>query len=407
MLEDYTLCREIKKLLPGHFISYEDNKIVLNQYYKLLNIPDDTKTEDEFIELMDYYFRQAVARQFEKDKEYSYKHFVALSGGLDSRMTCWVAHEMGYEKQVNFTFSQSDYLDETIAKEISRDLKHDWMFKALDGGNLLYDYTEATEITGGNVLYYTVAHTNSMLKLINFDSLGLNHSGQLGDVVFGTFYKSSDPHGSWSVGDGAHSQTLANKTKNIQLKMNYSNQEIFNFYNRGFSGANSGLLVTQQYTETMSPFYDIDLLNFALSIPLKYRFDHAIYKKWIITKYPKSADYVWEKTRSKITDLKFTYKEREYPLKQLFWLVINKLTKHKFSDLFSGYNSKQNMNPLGYWYKTNTGLKKDLDSFFNINIHFIQDIELKNDLEKLYLDGSVIEKVQVISLLSTIKRFYT
>ena len=33
-------------------------------------------------------------------------------------------------------------------------------------------------------------------------------------------------------------------------------------YQRGFAGANSGLLGVQKYTETISPFYDVDLMNF-------------------------------------------------------------------------------------------------------------------------------------------------
>ena len=402
MLEDYTLCSSIKKLLPGHQLFYEDNKLSLNQYYKLSNIPDNTKTEDEFIELMDYYFRQAIKRQFEKDKEYGYKHFVALSGGLDSRMTCWVAHDMGYNKQINFTFSQSNYLDETIAKEIARDLNHEWIFKSLDGGNLLYDYREIANITGGNVLYYTLAHTDSMLKLINFENLGINHSGQLGDVVFGTFFQSRDREAQWNMGDGAYSKIFIDKTKNIKLTMKYENQEIFNFYNRGFSGANNGLLATQQYTETLSPFYDIDLLNFALSIPLKYRYDHQIYKKWIIHKYNDASDYIWEKTKSKITDFTIGYKEKRYPLKQFFFLIANKLSGNKLT----GYNSKQNMNPLGYWYETNSELKNNLDSYFNEYINLVSDQELKENLKKIYLSGGALEKIQVISLVSAIEQHF-
>lgn len=402
MLEDYTLCSDIKKLLPGHNLLYINNELVLNQYYKLSNVQDNTKTEDELIELMDHYFRQAIKRQFEKDKEYGYKHLVALSGGLDSRMTCWVAHDMGYEKQVNFTFSQSDYLDETIAKEIARDLNHEWIFKALDGGNFLLDFDEITDITGGNVLYYGLAHGNSLMKLLNFDTLGLNHSGQLGDVVFGTFFKSQNRDAQWKVGDGAYSTTFIDKTKKIKLNMQYENQELFNFYNRGFAGANNGLLATQQYTETMSPFYDIDLLDFALSIPLEYRYDHQIYKKWIIKKYPKAADYVWEKTKSKITEPTIKYKGKKYYIKQFFFLIANKLSGNRLA----GHDSKKNMNPLGYWYDTNLQLKNVLDEYFKKHIGLVDDKELQKDLKELYLHGKVVEKVQVISLLAAITSFY-
>ncbi len=399
MLEDYTLCSDIKKLLPGHNLSYTNNTLVLNQYYKLLNTPDNTKTEDEFIELMDHYFRQAVQRQFDKDKEYGYKHFLALSGGLDSRMTCWVAHDMGYDKQINFTFSQSDYLDETIAKEIARDLNHEWIFKALDGGNFLLDVDEITNIAGGNVLYYGLAHGNSFRKLINYDTLGLDHSGQLGDVVFGTFFTSLNKDVQWKFGDGAYSTTFIDKTKNIKLQMKYENQEIFNFYNRGFAGTNSGALAVQQYTETKAPFCDIDLLNFAISIPLEYRYDHQIYQKWIIKKYPKAADYVWERIRSKITDPTFKYKGQKHPIKQLLFLIANKVSGHRLA----GLDTKNHMNPLDYWYNTNLELRNGLDEYFEKNIKQVDDDELLKDLMQLYHNGNAVEKVQVISLVSAIK----
>ena len=64
-----------------------------------------------------------MKRVFEKDLEYGYKHLVALSGGLDSRMTAWVGHNMGYTNMLNYTFSQTDYLDETVPKEITDTLK--------------------------------------------------------------------------------------------------------------------------------------------------------------------------------------------------------------------------------------------------------------------------------------------
>lgn len=118
----------------GKYIKIENNKFEIKTYYELDNTPNYNQTEDEIIDNINELFRNAVKLEFEKDKEYRYKHIVALSGGLDSRMTTWVAHDMGYTDQLNYTFSQSDYLDETIAKEIARDLEHEWIFKFLDNG---------------------------------------------------------------------------------------------------------------------------------------------------------------------------------------------------------------------------------------------------------------------------------
>ena len=145
MLDNRTLCNKIFKITPGCYLVIEDDKIEEKRYCLLSNEPDYSLSERDAIELYDSEFRRAVKLQFEKDREYNYKHLVALSGGLDSRMTTWVAHELGYTEQLNFTFSQSDYWDEVVPKQIARDIKHEWIFKALDNGLWLYDIDEITD----------------------------------------------------------------------------------------------------------------------------------------------------------------------------------------------------------------------------------------------------------------------
>ena len=131
------------KLCPEIISVFRDGSVEMINYYKLPKSKlEGNVDEDQIIEMLDIKFREAIRLQFEKDREYSYKHLVTLSGGLDSRMTSWVAHQMGYVDQLNLTFSQSDYLDETIAKKIAADLKHEWIFKALDNGTFLKDIDE-------------------------------------------------------------------------------------------------------------------------------------------------------------------------------------------------------------------------------------------------------------------------
>lgn len=408
MLEDYTLCSKIKKLLPGHYLVYKDGKHEIKQFYKISNQPDYSKTEDEFIELMDDYFRKAVKLQFDKDKEYEYNHFVGLSGGLDSRMTSCVAHELGYTEQINFTFSQTNYLDETIAKQIAHDFKHEWIFKALDGGDFLKNFEEITKITGANATYFGLAHQNSLYKLINFKNLGIIHTGQLGDVVFGTFYSSLNPQLSFKIADGANSKTFLNKIKNLELQMLYENQEIFNFYNRGFSGANNGLLMPQQYSETISPFYDVELLNFALSIPLEFRYQHKIYKKWILKKYLKVAKYIWESEKIALDSPTIKIMKKDYYIEKIPSLILNKTRRFfKISNNKSKNKiSKNNMNPLEYWLNTNIQLKTYLDDFFTTSIELIDNQTLKEDINFLYHHGTEMEQIQVITLLSFFDVFF-
>lgn len=402
MIEDNTLSTSIKKMLPGTFIKIENNHFSEEIYYKLNNEPDNSLTEEEIIERMDVLFRQAVKRQFDKDLEYGYKHFVALSGGLDSRMTAWVANKMGYTNQLNFTFSQSDYLDETIPKAIAQDLKHEWLFKALDNGLLLYNIDEVTKLSGGNVLYHTLAHSASMFNYVEFNRLGISHSGQLGDVVFGSFSQVNQQETNYKPNLGAYSNKLLCRInfKNSLIEK-YENAELFCMYQRGFNGANDGLMAIQKYTETMSPFYDIDVLNFAMTIPVKYRSKQKIYKKWILEKYPEAAKYIWEKTGEKISAPSIYIKNKEVTLHKLITKLLLKSGLKKL-----GYNSKNNMNPLEYWMHTNEELKLYLDNYFSSHVDLVQDSQLKQDCITHYTTGNGVEKMQVISLLSALKMFF-
>lgn len=405
MLEDYTLFKEIKKLNAGHYIKIENQNFEIKQYYKLDNTPNFNQTEDEIIENIDHLFRKAIELEFEKDKEYGYKHIAGLSGGLDSRMTTWVAHDMGYKDMLNFTFSQSNYLDETIAKKIAADLKHGFLFKALDNGLFLKDLENTVAISNGGALYYGLAHGRSLLSLINFKDYGVIHTGQVGDVVIGTFYSSLDKR-KFKHGDGAYSNILYNKIKEIELKYEYENEEIFKFYNRGFTGALQGNVMMQEYSEVASPFLNREFLEYCLKIPVENRLNHNIYKKWIKKKYLEASNYKWEKLNAKITHPTVNIFGRDIPLKKLPKKIIDKLLNEIGFDR-SRLNSKKSMNPLDYWYNNNQELKEFMDNYFKENIDRLDsNKELKDDCIYLYNNGKTVEKTQVLTLLSTLKLFF-
>lgn len=396
MLEDFTLCSQIKKLKAGSFIKIDQGGFSICEYYRLPEIHDENVLEEDAVEQIDQLFRKAIALQFEKDKEYGYKHFVALSGGLDSRMTSLVAHDLGYIEQLNFTFSQSGYLDETIAKKIASDLKHEWIFKALDNGLFLKDIDSIALISGGNALYYGLAHGNSALKFINFNTLGVLHSGQLGDVIIGS-YGQGDPNDR----SKPYSKVLISKV-NVLIPEFYKTLELKNIYQRGFNGINTGLLPAQKYTETLSPFYDVDLMDYCLKLPIDLRVNHGVYKKWVLNKYPQAANYIWETTNDKLTATVFSIRGKEFTFKKLQKTIFYKLGLSK-----SATETPFHMNPLGYWYKTNLELKKFQDTYFEENIEGLNDYPLVlKDCKKLYSNGSAMEKNQVLTLLSAMKLFF-
>ena len=160
-------------------------------------------------------------------------------------------------------------------------------------------------------------------------------------------------------------------------------------------------MAVQQFTETVSPFYDVDVLNFAMTIPLEHRCNQDIYRKWILKKYPKAATYVWEKTGEKINAPSIYVGGKEVTLKKLFAKMMTGLKLKK-----TGYSSKNNMNPLDYWLTENLSLNEYYHNYFKENIDRVENIQLNKDCKEHFNNGTGVEKAQVLTLLSALKSFF-
>lgn len=418
VIEDHTLVSEVKKLSAGHYLKVDSTGVHEIQYHRFTNQPRKEMTVEEVVEEIDRLFRQAVKRQFDKDREYGYKHITCLSGGLDSRMTVWVAHQMGYSEQLNTTFSQSNYLDFTIAQQIATDLHHDFLFKALDHGNFIRDIDQVTALTYGNANFFGLAHGKSLYDIIDFEPFGIVHTGMIGDAIIGTFFKKNEYNPEVKIGQGAYSLELIDRLADYKFKYEYENEEIFCLYTRAFTGANQGMVVFQEHTEAVSPFCDVDFIEFCYSIPLNLRFNHKIYFDWILSKYPGAAEYIWEKKRAKIHAIKNQVPKymnllgNKVPAVNdeqfIHWLkgsVLRRLGLRKKGQKPKTItiSNKDNMNPVDYWYSENGGFRKFIDEYVHKHLQIISDRELSADVKRLFENESVVDKLQVMSFLSVIE----
>ena len=80
MLDDSTIIRNVKRILPGHMVVIRDGIVENRQYYNMNHIETQEMSEEEAIERLDKAFRNAIRREFEKDIEYGYRHLVYLVG---------------------------------------------------------------------------------------------------------------------------------------------------------------------------------------------------------------------------------------------------------------------------------------------------------------------------------------
>lgn len=397
MIDDRTIIKNVKRILPGHMIIIRDGVVTDRQYYSIDNTNRQKLSEDEAIEQIDEAFRNAVRREFEKDIEYGYKHLVDLSGGLDSRMVCWVAHDMGYTDQVNFTYCKSGYLDHKISEKIALYLKHQYLFMPLDDAKWLFDLDEIVEKNMGAALYNGITGGNRFLSLLNMSQFGIEHTGMVGDVIPSSFYADeSVAYGKPEFGRHMYSQTLHCDYDDAILD-GYANQEIFALFTRGLLGAASSYIIRQNYLETSSPFLDVDFLNTCLSLPFEYRKKHNIYLKWINKKYPEAAEFGWEKWGG--------VKPKESHIFFRRFVTFKKLLKMKLVDIF-GKEDADNMNPIEYWFAKDSSLQQYYSGFFEKAMVESRATEsLKKDMKYLFENGNATEKGMVLTVLAAEKQY--
>jgi asparagine synthase (glutamine-hydrolysing) len=388
------LVKEIKKIPPGSILTYSNGKIEINQYYKISSTPEIVDTEEIIIKKMDSLFSEAIKLEYEKDLEYNYSHVATLSGGLDSRMNVMNAKKSGYSDLLCLCFSQSNYHDEIIAQKIASDHGFDFIFHALDNGNYLKNIEEAVLINDGLTLYAGSAHMQFSLKLLEWEKIGLLHTGMIGDLIMGSYLSEINhtPVDDSAIKKNAYSTRLVDKNilDKLNIPKNYENSELFAFYERCVNGVFNGYRIIEHFTEFSSPFLDKDFLAYVMRIPPKYRYKEEIYLKWILSEVPEATEYPWEKTGAKID---------AGPGKQFIYQVFRFLRAK-----YLGKNNINSMNPFEYWYHTNPGLREIIEAYYATNIDLLgKHPVVMDDAQRLFSEGTFIEKTQVLTLLAAIK----
>ena len=393
MMEDYTLYEGIKRIIPGEMIFFSAEGVCREKYYEIKN-QVITTSEQEAIETIDILFMKAVELQARKNTQNGFENYAALSAGLDSRIVCFALKRLGYEDVKTFTYSQSNELDDIYPKKMASDLKYEWIFKNLDNGLDMLAIDESVDIGDGIQYYLWPAQLNGFLKRINTDRLGIVHTGVIGDVVVGSFYRQYSRK-DYSLGDGAYSRTLLSKLRDI-YQPGYYDYEIGMLYNRGINGASSGYLTSfRQCCEPISPFMNVELFDYCLSLPIAMKISHRLYYKWVLEKYPEAAVYPHNGLKIKTSKAYVKLHDRPIP--------INGIVDRVISNYKSKFGHRLGMNPVEYWYQTNETLRSTLDNYFNQFIDMINDKDVKADTISLYQKGTVIEKAMCLTLIGTVK----
>lgn len=283
-----------------------------------------------------------------------------------------------------------------IAKQIAAALHHELLVKPLDDINFMYDAAETVQMNYGLSLYCGITGGRRMLSSLNMDSYGIEHTGMIGDVVIGSFMK-NESELSLQTPAGMYSNKLASKVTNEYHKQ-FEDHEQYLLYVRGIHGACSTHMIRTNYTATWSPFLNTDFFEFCLSISLELRCNHRIYKQWILTKYPEAAKFKLEKIGLRITAGKLRIVARKLITREPAKLA--RICKIPILQ-------KGGMNLTDYWYHSNEKLRNYFEDIYFSTINMdILNVELRNNITRLYQTGSYMEKVQTITLLLALQLYF-
>lgn len=398
IVDDSTIIRQIKRVRAGHCLLLANGKYFIGQYHKIHFLDKLDITMDEACEELDKRFRIAVKRCFDKDLEYGYHdHLADLSAGLDSRMTNWVAHDLGYKNIVNLSYSQGGSDEQRFTEQLAKKLNNTLYFRPLDDCSFLYKPEEIVSQEFAMAYYCGITGGYEFLKFIDFEKFGLEHTGQIGDAVIGKFTKLQRNE----------------RTINPDLKRNstllplrflpdtscYSCEDEFAYYTRMAQGALATHYIRTHYTYTVSPFMDVDVINFCFRLPDALRMNHRLYWYWIDHKYPEAGKLRSSRVRpmGKIKDLLYRGKNKGTRLS------IDML--HRFHLVHSSV-SANNMNPHNFWFDTKAELRTFVDDYYKENLDRLTDYpQLQKEARQMFNSQMALDKLMGLSLLAAVKQY--
>lgn len=303
MLGTKTLFSQVHRLAPATVITIDttNQEYTQQQYWQWGNITK--KADISFEQAVDdlyFYFDQAMQRCLSSMKQ---DHLaITLSGGLDSRVLLAGAKTHFKGEISTFTFGQSDCDDAKIAVEVSNIAGVSNHLLNIEQHNWYEGREDGVWATDGikNILHM---HALSSVKGISQCSNYLLN-GYVGDLVLGGSYLYNNNDKFSSPG-----KLCADSYKPYQDIIgaeddyfNFSGTDPLFLYHRCVRFVSAGSDLLSHQLNSLKPFIDNDLLEYAYSLPDAYRAQSKLYNAMLLKYYPDYFSTVaWQKTGKVIT----------------------------------------------------------------------------------------------------------
>lgn len=396
MPSHHTVINGIRRIPAGHYLRISDGTCRLLQYHRFTNRSVHHSAEEE-VTGVDKLFRQAVQRALKVNASYNYSNIFPLSAGLDSRMATWIAHSLTQTPIENFTYGFHDMEDVTEARSIASFLGHKWHFIDQKGAYFYAAIDDMVRHSGMQISYAGMAEATDVFRTIPPEETGIILTGIGGDDILTSPLNRS--HKQYSYGECAlttirypEQQSLIPKDFSTQ----YDTRNIFYLYARTFEcHAMGSPLAFQQFTESYSPFMDVDFLEFVMSVPESRRKTYRLYDRWILSCYPEAAEWKHNgKTIGRRAPELFIC-HRHIPFGTITKHAVAYILKHLHIHDFS-----------------NTDIPNDYardaahiwNEYYETNRHYLAPLgKIAERIEAQFGSGNIQAKIQALTVLAAIK----
>lgn len=406
ILEDQTYINEVKKLPYSSLITYDlKNKAFEIKKRFTYSTKEKELSYEDGLAKINHLFESSVKNNWEKDLEYTSKHISLISGGLDAKTNILVALKMGFQNITSITFGQSDSVDVKYANKVAASEKLNHYHRFLENPDYLLDNIMKNYIipVDGLMMFHTSAHLSSTVRQFNLENFHTIHSGQMGGEIMGgwaiehfDFFKKKQSIGYTGF---VSNPKLLDKIKSLPEILSRYQDLGFDHYAIEQRLINANLVGDRSlgnHIDTISPFFDLDLINTCLGIPLNKKGGRRMYYDWLKKYHPEVLQYPYEKIYMKPnTKIKMVY-------------------GHFFKKYYNGakkyFNLKyDSMNPYNQWLREDPTFLKKMDFILETEIDkpYISE-EFRKDLKEIYANDifEFRNKFAVLTTLLSLKLYF-
>ncbi|HWR24721.1 MAG TPA: asparagine synthase-related protein, partial [Methanosarcina sp.] len=313
-----TLFDSIKQIKNAEFLIYrkKENELKTSCYFRFLHENYYNLTEDKFFETLDHIFVNTFLRLIESTEKQGKRLVVPLSGGLDSRIIVSMLKRLGINNVICVSYGRKSSREAIISKKVAETLGYDWLFveytskewyecyhsKEADcfrkyAGNLsslphMQDFLAIRELKKQGKLpensVFVPGHTGDMLAGGHIPAYYINNSRNYGSDIF--LKDSLKKHYSlWrqpheSEFEEIFKEKVIKSVAGFEIKDNStcaSAIELFDFNERQAKYIVNSVRVYEFFGyEWRIPFWDTELINFFLKVPIEQRVGRILYRKY-------------------------------------------------------------------------------------------------------------------------------